>query len=77
MVTVASVSCDNMHPGNITESEQAVFRNTMYMYKYMCAYIHIYMHITTIVKEDTMNMKESKGGRWEGLDGGNTRKVII
>lgn len=53
----SNVSCENMHTGDIIETEQAVFRNTMYMYKYMC----VYMHIITIVKEDVMNMKQSKG----------------
>lgn len=75
LVTVATVSCENMHTGNITDSEQAVFRNTMHIYKYMCVYIHIHAHNNSERRHHQYEREQR--GRWEGLDGGNGREVMI
>lgn len=42
----------------------------------MCMEIHIYMHAITIgfLKQQTMNLKKSRRGLWEVLEGGERKE---
>lgn len=61
---------ENIHINGIIWTEQVVFRNIcicIYIYTHIC--IHIYVLVTTINKNEFMNLKDNREGYIEGLGG--------